>query len=232
MYEYFFFIELTSIETIGIQPRVVGKETIVETFIDTSISILNDMVAAVPEMSSESDLQYIYESIDELIQENKGPENLPLQDLIKTLKENIKVYAQIQNKNQMKILANCLKFCVRMRRKYGAHVECSKSSILLLVTFSSKSGYVLYKMDLENGQIGEQLMELLLFPPFLGSFDLKEDDIEITLNGRLLTQRKGKINICETFVSQDAHFTSILVVILFIGNIYFSIAIVSILLYI
>ena len=55
-------------------------------------------------------------------------------------------------------------------------------------------------MDLENGQIGEQLMELLLFPPFLGSFGLKEGDLEITLNGRLLTQRKGKINICKAFV--------------------------------
>ena len=222
---FFFFIELTSKETIRIRPRVEGKKTVVETLIDTTISILNEMVAAVDEMSSESDLQDIYDSIDDFIRENKEPENLPLQDLFKALKEKIKVYAQIKKTNQMKILANFIKFCLRMQKEYGADVEFSKSSILLLVTFSSKSDYVLYQKDLENGQIGEQLMELLLFPPFLSSFDLKEDDIEITLNGRLLTQRKGKINICEAFVSHDVHCTSILEVILFICSIYFSIGI-------
>ena len=216
---FFFFIELTSKETIRIRPRMEGKETVVETLIDTSISILNVMVAAVDEMSSESDLQDIYDSIDDFIRENKEPENLPLQDLFKALKEKIKVYAQIKKTNQMKILENFNKFCLRMQRKYRAHVEFSKSSILLLVTFSSKSGYVLYQEDLANGQIGEQLMELLLFPPFLSSFDLKEDDIEITLNGRLLTQRKGKINICEAFVSHDVHCTSKIEVILFICSI-------------
>nr|XP_022308383.1 uncharacterized protein LOC111114379 [Crassostrea virginica]XP_022308391.1 uncharacterized protein LOC111114379 [Crassostrea virginica] len=38
-----------------------------------------------------------------------------------------------------------------------------------------------------------QIMELFYFPPFLGSFDLKEDEIEIRLNDRLLTQRKGSM---------------------------------------
>ena len=203
MYEYnffSFFIEITSKETIRIHPRVVGKDTNVETFIDTSISILNEMVAAIHEMTSESDLNYIYESINDFLRENKEYGIVILQDLFKTLKEKIKVYAQIKKENQMKILANFHKFWLGMQRKYKAYVEFSKSSILLLVTFSSKSGYVLYQEDLENGQIGEQLMELLLFPPFLGSFGLKEGDLEITLNGRLLTQRKGKINICEAFV--------------------------------
>ena len=191
-------VETTSKETLKIQACVAEKETIVETITDTSISILNEMVASVNELTSESDVNQIYESIDDFVRENKKePENLHLQNLLKKLKDKIKVYAEIQKTNQIKILANFHKFCLRMQREYGAHVECSRSSILLLVTCSSTSGYILYKKDLENGKIGEQLMELFLFPPFLGSFGLKEDDIEITLNGRLLTQRKGKIIICE-----------------------------------
>ena len=35
-------------------------------------------------------------------------------------------------------------------------------------------------------------MELFLYPPFLDSFGLKADDIEISLNGSLLTRHKGK----------------------------------------
>lgn len=200
----FLFIELTSKETIKIQARVAEKGSIVETFIDTSISILNEMVAAVHEMTSESDIHQIYESIDDFIRENKEkPENLQLQNLFKTLIQKMKVYAKKQKTNQIKILANFNKFCLRMKREYGAQIECSKSSILLHVTCSSKSGYVLYKKDLENGQIGEHLLELFLFPPFLSSFGLKEDDIEIMLNDRLLTQRKGKIIIYDAFVSYE-----------------------------
>ena len=175
-----------------------------ETLIDTSITILNEMVAAVHEMTSESDLQQIYESIIDFIRGiGEEPENLLLQNLLKKLMEKVLVCAKIQRTNQIRILANFLKFCLTMKIEYGAHVKYSRSSILLRVTCSSISSYELYKKNLKNGRIGEQLIELFLFPPFLDSFDLKEDDIEITLCGRLLTQRKGRINICETFVSHD-----------------------------
>nr|XP_022314696.1 uncharacterized protein LOC111119132 [Crassostrea virginica] len=200
--------ELTSKETIKIQARVAEKGTIVETFIDTSISILNEMVAAVHEMTSESDIHQIYESIDDFIRENKEkPENLQLQNLFKTLIQKMKVYAKKQKTNQIKILANFNKFCLRMKREYGAQIECSKSSILLHVTCSSKSGYVLYKKDLENGQIGEHLLELFLFPPFLSSFGLKEDDIEIMLNDRLLTQRKDSLQSFINFETVDPQYS-------------------------
>ena len=216
-------MELISTLTIKFQARVAEKETSVETLIDIAILILNEMVAAIDEMTPQSDLEYIYQSIDDYIRGNKEPENLPLQNLLEKLWEKIKDYGKIQKTNRMEILANFLKFCLRMSRKYGAQVKFSKSSILLHVTCSSKQGYDLYKKDLENGQIGAMLMELFLFPPFLGSFDLKEGDIEITLNGRLLTQRHGKMNICQAFVSYDVHCTNILVVILFIGILYFLI---------
>ena len=194
-----------------------------ENLIDTSISILNEMATAVHVMTSKSDIQQIYDSIDDYIRENKEPKNLPLQDLLKKFEENRNVHAENQKAKQRKILENFHKFCVRMLEQYNALVECSKSSIVFRVACASELKYVQYKKDLESGQIGEQLMELFLFPPFLESFYLKEDDIEITLNGRLLTQRHGKMNICQAFVSYDVHYTNILVVILFIGILYFLI---------
>ena len=223
IYKYFFLIELTSKEIIKIQARVAEKERIVETLIDTSISILNEMATAVEEMTSKSDIQHIYDSIDDYIRENRELKNLPLQNMFKNLEEKRKVHAEKQKAKQRKILENFHKFCVRMLEQYHALVECSKSSIVLLVACASKPGYVQYEKDLANGQIGEQLMGLFFFPPLLGSFDLKEDDIEITLNGRLLTQRHGKMNICQAFVSYDVHCTNILVIILFKGILYFLI---------
>ena len=202
------FIELTSEETITIQARVAEKTTIVETLIETSISILNEMVAAVHELTSEADIGHIYESINDYIRGNREPENKPLENLFKKLEEKNKVYAKIQKTDQMKILANFNKFILRMRKEYGAGVGFSKSSILLLVTCSSKKGYNHYKKNLKEGQIGMQMMELFLFPPFLGSFDLKEDEIEIRLNDRLLTQLKGKINRWVAHLSHDLYCTN------------------------
>nr|XP_022316885.1 uncharacterized protein LOC111120465 [Crassostrea virginica] len=74
-------------------------------------------------------------------------------------------------------------------KEYGIlAVKCSEGSIRLLVTFSSRKGYDLYKEELENGRIGKQILELFLYPPFLESFSLKADDVEIYLNDSLLTQ--------------------------------------------
>ena len=163
-----------------------------ETLIDISIFILNKMVDAINELTSDADVNQIYESIAEFMRDNKEePENRHLQNLLKKLSEKITSFAELQGPNRIRILANFNKFSLRMRREYGAQVEYSKSSILLRVTFSSKKGYDLYKKDLENGQIGDHILELFLYPPFLEIFGLKEDDLEISLNGSLLTQQKG-----------------------------------------
>ena len=151
------------------------------------------MVDAVDEMISEADVNLIYESIAEFTRDNKEePENRRLRNLLKKLSEKIKSYAELQGPNQIKVLANFIKFSLRMRSEYGANVEFSKSSILLLLTFSSKNGYDFYMKDLENGRIGEQILELFLYHPFLASFGLKAEDIELSLNGTLLTKHKGK----------------------------------------
>ena len=191
-----FFAELTSKETIEIRSRVALKSHIVETLIDMSILGFNEMVDAVNELTSEEDVNRIYDLIAEFMQDNKEePENRHLQNLLIKLNKKITSFAELKGPNQIKILANHTRFNLRMRREYGAQVEYSKSSILLSMTFSSKGGYDLYKKDLENGRIGEQILELFLYPPFLESFGLKADDIDISLNGRLLTQPKGKEDV-------------------------------------
>ena len=187
-----FFAELTSKETIEIRSRDVAKSPIVETLINMSISVLNKMVDAVNELTSEADVNQIYDLLEEFMRDNKEPENPHLQNLLMKLNEKIISFAELQGPNRIKILANHTRFSLRMRREYGAQVEYSKSSILLSVTFSSKEGYDLYKNDLENGRIGEHILEVFLYPPFLESFGLKAEDIEISLNGRLLTRHKGK----------------------------------------
>ena len=149
-------------------------------------------MGAVNEVTPESDIQQIYDSLIEFIRVYKEPENLHIQRLLSTLQEKITSYAKLQGPNRIRILANFFKFSLKMRKEYRAQVVCFRSSILLLVTFSCREGFDLYKNDLENGRIGEQILELFLYPPFLDSFGLKADDIEISLNGSMLTRHKGK----------------------------------------
>ncbi|XP_078318419.1 uncharacterized protein LOC144620715 [Crassostrea virginica] len=161
------------------------------------------MINVVNKMTTESEISELYELIEVFIQDNKEEiENEKLEDLLTKLREKITVYANMQEENQMQILARFFRFNI-MLKKYEARVDYSKSSILLLVTFSSRLGYDLYKKDLENGRIGEQILEVFLYPPFLESFGLTADDIEISLNGRLLTQPKGSLKSFRRFDAMD-----------------------------
>ena len=151
------------------------------------------MINVVNKLTTESEISELYELIEVFIQDNKEEiENEELEDLLTKLREKITVYANLQKENQMQILARFFRFNIMLKKKYEARVKCSKSSILLFVTFSTRIGYDLYKKDLENGRIAEHIMELFLYPPFLDSFGLKADDIEISLNDRLLTRNNGK----------------------------------------
>lgn len=174
------------------KPKVAKNGKVVETFIKTSISVLNTMVDDINVMTTESDINQIYESITEFIYDNKENQvDLLLQNLIETLTDKMEAYASLQGPNKTKILGKFLKHKSRMMNLYNVNLKYSESSILLLVIFYSRRGYDLYKRDLENGRIGEQIVELFLYPPLLGCFGLKADDIEISLNGCLLTQQKG-----------------------------------------
>ena len=170
-----------------------------KTIIRGWISILDEMVTSINEMTSESDICQIYEAILVFIEENKEePDNVLLKKLLQELQKKMKSYAKLKEcgLNQTKILAKFAEFYSRLKKAYDvSSLEVSEGSIFLLVTFSSRKGYDLYKEDLKNGGIGEQILELFLYPPFLESFGLEADDIEISLNGSLLTQHKGKGNV-------------------------------------
>ena len=93
-----------------------------KTLTEVSISILNEIAGAINEMSSESDINQIYESIAEFIQTNKEEaESGRLQNLFKILQEKVSFYAELQQPNRMKILANFYKFVLRMRSMLNAH---------------------------------------------------------------------------------------------------------------
>ena len=190
---FLFFVELTSRETLKFVSKVAVKRKFVETLSETSIPMLNEMVGAIDEMTSKSEIDEIYNLLEDFIQANKEEiENVKLLNLFPKLGEKITLYANLKKESRMRIRARFVRFNIMLKKKYGAHVDYSKSSIVLLVTFSSRSGYDSYKEDLENGRIGEHILEVFLYPPFLEGFGLKPDDIKISLNGRLLTRHNGK----------------------------------------
>ena len=195
-----FFLEvLKSKVTLEIEPKNPGKGHNVNTFIHGWITIVNGMVAAINEMTPESHIRHIYESILNFIRNNKiEPENVLLKNLLENFQEKIQSYAKLKEfgVNEIPILAKFAEFYSQLVKEYGiSDVKCSEGSILLLVTFSSRKGYDLYKKDLENGRIGEQILELFLYPPFLECYGLEADDIKISLNGSLLIQHKGKKDV-------------------------------------
>lgn len=65
---------------------------------------------------------------------------------------------------------------------------CSNGSIILSVTFSSKECYSHYKKDLERGIIGEEILQIILYPPYLASFDLTAEDLIVCLNDQELKE--------------------------------------------
>lgn len=183
---------MSSNENITIEAKVGRKRKIVETFSDMSIRILNEMVDAINGLTSESEIEQLYGSLEEFIKENKDIENNDLENLLKGLEEKIKTYANLQDGKKIKILARFLKFSLRMKKNYGACVESSKGSLILTFTFSSQKGYELYKKDLERGIIGQQILQLILYPPYLASFYLKAEDLVVCMNGQELTKEIGK----------------------------------------
>lgn len=174
-----------------------------ETLTDISICILNEMVDAIHVLTPESDIEQLYISIEDFIKENKEHiENNKLQDFLQELAEKIKRYAKRQEGKRIKILARFMRFSLWIKKNYGACVESSKGSLILTVRFSSQEGYDLYTEDLEKGIIGQQILELILYPPYLASFDLQAEDLVVFLNGQELTQDSGKLHSSE-YITQE-----------------------------
>lgn len=164
-----------------------------ETFSDICIRILNEMIDTIHELTSESEIEQLYESVEDFIRDNRDIENRHLENMLKGLEEKIKTYAKLQDGQKMKILARFFKFSLGMKKNYGACVESSNGSLILTVTFSSTKCYDLYKKDSEKGKIGQQILQLILYPPFLASFHLQADDLVVYMNGQKLTHTIGKL---------------------------------------
>lgn len=81
-----------------------------ETFSDICIRILNEMIDTIHELTSESEIEQLYESVEDFITENRDIDNRHLENILKGLEEKIKAYAKLQDGQKMKILARFLKF--------------------------------------------------------------------------------------------------------------------------
>lgn len=185
-------------ETLEIESNSNDKEEekFAEALIHIWISTLNEMVRAVDELTSESEINRLYESVVIFVRNNKEEiENVHLRNLLKSLEKKIQSYAQLQRRQRMEILGKFLEFILLLKKDYGVLMECTKGSILLSLTFSSRTGHERYEVDLENGRIGKMIKELFLYPPFLEIFGLKADNLIISLNGRRLTQQTGKLQV-------------------------------------
>lgn len=194
--------ELTSVENVVIRNARENEEA--ETLCNIIICILNEMVDAIQGLTSESDIERLYKSIEAFITENKGDiDNTHLKSILKRLGEKITAYANLQMGTKMTVLDKYLKFIMRLKKNYGACVESSQGSLILTVTFSSKEGYDCYKKDLEKGIIGQQILQLILFPPFLASFDLKAEDLIVYLNDQELSKGSGDKSIYNTSSTQE-----------------------------
>ena len=96
--------DLTSKENIKIEARAAEKRKFVETLIDISISSLNEMINSIHQLTSESEIDQLYESVVQFIQANKEEiENISLKNLLVNLQEKIASYAKLHEVNKIKI---------------------------------------------------------------------------------------------------------------------------------
>ncbi|XP_056003730.1 uncharacterized protein LOC130046535 [Ostrea edulis] len=173
-------------ETVRIETRNSLKRKHAETLTDTSISILNCMMNSINEWTSHSEIELLYESVEEFIRANKKEKpTLASNPFFRKLRQKITKYAYLKKENQMEILARFILFTLKLKTKYSVELESAEGSILLKLTFSSEKGYDLYMQDLDRGQIGKLILHLLLYPPYVASFDLHADDLKIYLNDKL-----------------------------------------------
>lgn len=88
------------------------------------------MVEAIHVLTPESDIEQLYELIEDFIRKKKeNIENNNLKDFLRGLTEKIKRHAKQQEGNRMKILARFAKFILGIENYYDGFVESSKGSL-------------------------------------------------------------------------------------------------------
>jgi hypothetical protein len=139
------------------------------------------MVDSINGWTSPAELDELYESVEEFIQENRQELDLAFLPFFTKLTSKVEKYAELKT-NKIQILARFFRFTMMLKKKYGAELVCKSGSLLLELTFSSMEGYKLYKQDLEKGEIEKQIHSVLLYPPYLANFHLGIEDLTIHLN--------------------------------------------------
>lgn len=98
-------IELTSRENVTIAAKVGQKRKHAEAFNDMCIRALNIAVETINELTSESEIEQIYKSVEHFFKEDKEDiENKNLEDMLQRLEEKIIQYAKLQKGNTTKIM--------------------------------------------------------------------------------------------------------------------------------
>jgi hypothetical protein len=173
---------------VRIKARNPQKRKYAEALEDETIYILNVMKETITRDTSEEDIEILYKSVLMIIYDNKETVHNPTFALFyEELEERIRKYAHLKN-DTMKILARFLKFHLELKKVYNIDPEdTGHGSIMLKLTFISERGYDLYMQDLERGEIGKQILSLLLYPPFLANFNLEVKDLVIYLDETEIT---------------------------------------------
>jgi hypothetical protein len=179
-------------ETVRIEARNSEKERFVKTLNETSFSIMNFMKDIINERTLESEIEELYKSVEEFICESEENRATPaFQQFYKELEEKMKYYAKLKY-NTMKIMANFLRFNLKLKKTYGIEMQVSEGSLILKLMFFSERGYDLYMQDFKRGEIRMQILSVLLYPPYLANFDLDAEDLMIYLNDTEITKKISK----------------------------------------
>jgi hypothetical protein len=168
-------------ETVDLESKNPEKRKLAEMLTHTSISLLNHMVENINGWTSQAELDELYESVEEFVQENRKEMDVAFSPFFTKLTSKVEKYADLKT-NTLQILARFFRFTMMLKKKYGAELVCKSGSLLLELTFSSMEGYKLYIQDFEKGEIEKQIHSVLLYPPYLANFHLGTEDLTIHLN--------------------------------------------------
>jgi hypothetical protein len=177
---------------VRVEARNPEQKEFVKTFTDTTFFVLNFMKDYISEHTSESEIEYLFGLVEDFIRESA--ENIATQEFqqfYKELTEKMKNYAK-QKYNTMQIMARFGHFTLKLKKTYGVELRVSQGSLLLELMFFSERGYDLYMQDLERGEIGKQILSVLLYPPYLANFNLEVEDLMIYLNDTEITGKTSK----------------------------------------
>ncbi|XP_062584956.1 uncharacterized protein LOC134246585 [Saccostrea cucullata] len=169
-----------------------AKNEVAVLFLNTTSDLLNHIVDCIDEHITEYELRELYDTIEEFLKDESKEITLSLlKPFLEKLSSKIKTYANTHLR-KFNILLKFTKFILDLNRKYGAEIGSRIGSLLLKLTFRSEKGLEIYNKDLEGGDIGKMILDLLLYPPYLACFDLQTENLIILLNNQIIYHNTDK----------------------------------------